>query len=537
MATRSYLRIQLGVGRSASGKKLAAWSLLILVAVPLAAQTGSDADVLARIRDEANARSQILRSVHFLTDRYGPRLTGSPNLKAAGEWAVSTMHSWGLTDGHLEPWNWGRDGWVNERFSAHIVSPVKDSLVGEVLAWTPGTNGVITAQAFHLRYPERPNSDQLTTYLNGVRDQVRGRIVLVDPITTPPIDLSPPPARRNDDDVRRRFGPGRQESAERSKAQPGEPVPPLSNAIVSRRIDEFLVAAGARIRVDDAQRPHGQVTAFNNPNYDISTAVPSVILRNEDYGRIARLLADGTPVELEFQIVNRTYPEGRTTYNTVAEIAGTDKADELVMIGGHLDSWQSATGATDNAVGCAVMMEAARILRAIGARPRRTIRVALWSGEEQGLLGSRAYIDQHFGTFENPKPEFGKLMAYLNLDHGTGRPRGAVVFGPDAAAAAVREMLVPLGDLGIAGAAPTRSRAFGTTDHTAFNNAGLTGIDFELDPIEYDSHTHHTNLDTYERILEADARAAAIIVAFTAYQLAMREEMLPRFPRTEMPPG
>ena len=192
--------------------------------------------------------------------------------------------------------------------------------------------------------------------------------------------------------------------------------------LITRRIDEFLVANGARIRVDDSRLPHGQVTAFNSPDYNVATVVPSVILRNEDYGRIARLLADGTPVELEFTIVNRTYPEGRTAYNAVAEIAGTDKQDEVVIIGGHLDSWQSATGATDNAIGCAVMMEAARILRAIGVQPRRTIRVALWSGEEQGLLGAQAHIQQHFGTFENPKAGFGKLMAYLNLDHGTGPP-------------------------------------------------------------------------------------------------------------------
>jgi Zn-dependent M28 family amino/carboxypeptidase len=183
------------------------------------------------------------------------------------------------------------------------------------------------------------------------------------------------------------------------------------------------------------------------------------------------------------------------------------------------------------------MMEAARILKAIGVRPRRTIRVALWSGEEQGLLGSQAYIREHFGTFENPKAGFGKLMAYVNLDHGTGRPRGAVVFGPESAATAIRQLLAPLADLGVAGAAATRSRAFGTTDHTAFNSAGLTGIDFELDPIEYDSHTHHTNLDSYERIAETDARAAAIVVAYTAYQLAMRDDLLPRFQRSDMPPG
>jgi hypothetical protein len=434
----------------------AAGSLLVVVAVPLAAQSSGDADVLARIREEANTRSQILRSVHVLSDLYGPRLTGSPSLKAAGEWAIAAMQSWGLTNARLEPWNWGRDGWVNERFSAHIVSPVKDSLVGEVLAWTPGTNGVVTAPAFHLRIPERPTAEQLTAYLNSVRDQVRGRIVLFDPIMTPAVDLNPPPARENDDDVRRRFGPLRQDSADRPRSrradQSDDLAPPVSSAVISRRIDEFLLAAGARIRVDDARRPHGQVTAFNNPAYDISTVVPSVILRNEDYGRIARLLADSLPVDLEFQIVNRTYPEGRTAYNAIAEIPGTDKPDEVVMIGGHLDSWQSATGATDNAVGCAVMMEAARILRAIGVKPRRTIRVALWSGEEQGLLGSRAYIEQHFGTVEAPKPAFGKLMAYVNMDHGTGRPRGAVVFGPTRRPRS-GQMLAPVADLGIVGAA------------------------------------------------------------------------------------
>jgi Zn-dependent M28 family amino/carboxypeptidase len=277
------------------------------------------------------------------------------------------------------------------------------------------------------------------------------------------------------------------------------------------------------------------VTAFQNPSYDIDTVLPSVILRNEDYGRIARILADGTPVELEFSIVNRTYPEGRTAYNVIGEIEGTDRRDEVVMIGGHLDSWHSATGATDNAVGCAVMMEAARILEALGVRPRRTIRVALWSGEEQGLLGSQAYVAQHFGTFENPKPEFSNLVAYLNLDHGTGRPRGAVVFGPSSAAGALWQALNLFSDLGIVGTIPASSRSLGSTDHTSFSNAGLPAIDFELDPIEYESHTHHTNLDTYERVLESDARASAIMIAGAVYHLAMRDDMLPRFSKQEMP--
>jgi hypothetical protein len=514
-------------------------SVIVALVLPVAAQSRADREVLAKIRDEAHNRSQIARTVHFLADVYGPRLTGSPSLKAAGEWAIQTMKSWGLAEAHLEPWDFGHDGWVNERFSAHIVSPVKDSLVGEVLAWSPGTNGTVTAQAFHLQIPPRATASELSAYLNSVRDQVRGRIALVDPMVPVPVDMNPPSKREDDEAMRRRFGSDQAEAAQ-SRArrdQPAASPPPLTSGQASRQIDEFLVAAGARVRVDDARREHGQVIAFNNPTYDVDAVVPSVVLRNEDYGRIARILADGTPVELEFTIVNRLYPEGRTAYNAIAEIPGTDKREEVVILGGHLDSWQSATGATDNAVGCAIVMEAARILHAIGVRPRRTIRVALWSGEEQGLLGARAYVQQHFGTFEYPKPAFNRLMAYLNLDHGTGRPRGAVVFGPPAAASAVRQMLAPLADLGIAGAAATRSRAFGSTDHTVFNSAGLPGIDFELDPIEYDSHTHHTNLDTYERILVSDVKASAIVLASTAYQLAMRDEMLPRFSKSEMSQG
>ena len=287
--------------------------------------------------------------------------------------------------------------------------------------------------------------------------------------------------------------------------------------------------------MNDAGREHGQIIAFDNTTFDLTKAVPTVVVRNEDYGRIARILADGTPVELEFNIVNRTYPEGRTAYNTVAEIPGTDKKDEVVMIGGHLDSWHSATGATDNAIGCSIMMEAARILLKLGVQPRRTIRVALWSGEEEGILGSQAYVKEHFGSFEAQKPEYSKLVGYLNIDTGTGQLRGASVFGPAAAAATLREILAPFQDLGIYGAATSSSRVVGGTDSTAFNNAGLPGIGFQQDPIEYNTHTHHTNLDTYERVIEDDVKKAAVIVASTIYHLSMRDEMLARFAPGDMP--
>jgi Zn-dependent M28 family amino/carboxypeptidase len=241
------------------------------------------------------------------------------------------------------------------------------------------------------------------------------------------------------------------------------------------------------------------------------------------------------PVTLEFTIVNAIYPEGTTSYNAIAEIPGTDKKDEIVMLGGHLDSWHSATGATDNGIGCAVMMEAARIIKALGIQPRRTIRVALWGGEEQGLLGSKAYVKEHFGTFENPKPEFDKFAGYFNVDSGTGRIRGASVFGPPEAASILRQTLAPFEDLGMVGALATESRRSGGTDSTSFNEAGLPGIGLSQDPIEYGSYTWHTNLDTYERIIEDDVKKSAITVAAAVYHLAMRDDMLPRFSKDKMP--
>jgi hypothetical protein len=517
---------------------LSSCALVLALLAPLAAQSRLDPDIDAKIRQEENAHSQIMRTLHFLTDIYGPRLTGSPNLKAAGEWAIKTMESWGFTNGHLEPWDFGHPGWVNERFSGHIIAPVKDQLTCEVLAWTPGTEGTITADAFQLILPERPTPQQLTSYLDSVKNSVKGKIVLAGKSIFVPIDFDPPAKRRPDDQVRTQYDPNNPNGGQFGRGGRGnaEPPPPMTQRQIDEQIDAFLVANGARLRINDAARAHGQIIAFNNRTYDIAKAVPTIVMRNEDYGRISRILADGARVQLEFNIVNKIYPEGRTAYNTIAEIPGTDKKNEIVMLGGHLDSWQSATGATDNAIGCATMMEAARILKALGVVPRRTIRVALWSGEEEGLLGSQAYVKQHFGSFEQQKPEYATLDAYLNIDSGTGRARGAGVFGPPSAAAVVRQALAPFQDLGVMGASATTSRNIGGTDSTSFNNVGLAGIGFSQDPIEYNTHTHHTNLDNYERVVESDMKASAIEIAATLYQLAMRDEMLPRLPAAEMLP-
>ena len=498
-----------------------------------------DPEINAKIRAEATTNSQIMRTVHFLTDVYGPRLTGSPNHKAAAEWTVKQMTDWGFTNGHLEPWDFGHPGWLNERFSGFIVSPVRDSLVGEVLAWTPSTQGPAAGDAVQIVPPDRPTPAELDAWIAATKGStLAGKMVLVGKPVVVAVTITKAPLRRNDEDMRKQYDPTTPPAA--PGPPPGVVPPPTPEGRVSAndlnaRVDAMLVESGALVRINDAGRDHGQIRAFQNRAYDVTKAVPTVVVRNEDYGRISRLLADARPVKLEFTIVNQTYPEGATSYNAIAEIAGSDRKAEVVMLGGHLDSWHAATGATDNAIGCAVMMEAARILKAIGVQPRRTIRVALWGGEEQGLLGSKAYVKQHFGTYENPKPEFAAFNGYLNVDSGTGRVRGAGVFGPPEAATVLRETLAPFADLGVAGAMATRSRRSGGTDSTSFNEAGLPGIGLSQDPIEYGTYTWHTSLDTYERIIEEDVRKSAMAIAAAVYQLAMRDEMLPRFSKDTMP--
>ncbi len=499
-----------------------------------------DHEMFARIRAEAIERSQIMPTLHMLTDVYGPRLTGSPNLKAASDWVVKRTTEWGLKNAHLEPWDWGRPGWVNERTSVFLTSPVKDSLVVETLAWTPGTKGPQTASVVLLESPSRVTREELNAYFETNRDRVKGRIVLVGAPARVAVTINPPAKRRDDETARAQFDPtAPQAPAGRGGPPQGPPAAPAKNLVpnntVNEEFNQFLIAAGVVARINDAGREHGQIRAFSNSTYDVTKVVPTVVMRNEDYGRIGRLLADKLDVQIEINIVNTVYPQNTTQYNVIAEIPGSDKGQEVVMLGGHLDSWHSATGATDNAIGCTVMMEAIRILQAVGVKPRRTIRLALWSGEEQGLLGSQAYVKEHFGTFENPKPEYANFAGYFNIDSGTGRARGMTVFGPPEAAGILRRALAPFAFQGVAGAITTTSRNRGGSDHTSFNEAGLPGIGVGQDPIEYNSHTWHTNLDTYERVIESDAQSSAMAIASAVYHLAMREEKLPRFAKEQMP--
>jgi hypothetical protein len=522
-------------------RKLFIACLVVLVAgvsALVVAEERPDQGVFWKIRQEGTSNSQILRTLHVLTDVHGPRLTGSPNLKAAGEWAVQQMQAWGLKNGRLEPWDFGHPGWTNERLAAYLVSPVKDSLVAEVLAWTPGTNGVVHSAAVQMTLPRQPTREELAAHLDTLKDAVKGKIVLVGPPQRVPVTFNPAPLRRDDSDVQTQMNtpPAQGGPAGRGGGPQEQPARrPLTAAQIDEQLNAFLVSSGVIVRINDAGRDHGQIRAFNNRTFDVTKAPSTVVMRNEDFGRIWRLLDDKRGVELEFDIVNHGYPEGRTSYNVVAEIPGSDKADEVVMLGGHLDSWHAGTGATDNAIGCSVMMEAARILAAIGVKPRRTIRVALWSGEEQGLLGSAAYVKEHFGSFEEQKPAFAKLAAYFNIDSGTGRARGLTIFGPPEAATVLREATASFIDLGLLGVNTTRSRQAANTDAFSFAAAGLPGINALQDPIQYQTYTWHTNLDTYERVVEDDVKKSAIVIAAAVYHVAMRDDLLPRFSAEQMP--
>src|SRR5579884_2008805 len=511
----------------------------VLTAQPQDPATGTeniDEAMNSKIRNEEMERSKIMWIEHYLTDVYGPRPTGSPNHEAAAKWAVATMSSWGMKNTHLEPWAWGHPGWLPERATGFITAPVKANLKFEIAPWTPSTKGTVSGSVFAMKPPANPTEQELTAYLSGIAAKVKGAIVMTTAWQYIPVDFNPPQKRSSDEQIRARFAGGNGGRGNRGAAPQPEPGH-LTTQQVTQRINQFLREYPPALRILNSARAHGIIVAQNQPgqNYDEAGQTPGVILRDEDYGRIWRILQDGTPVNVEVNVVTHYYPEGKTSYNTIGEIPGTDKADEVVMLGGHLDSWHAATGATDNAIGSSIMLEAARLIQTLGLKPRRTIRVALWSGEEEGLLGSLAYVKQHFGTAEDPKPEWFKLDCYFNVDTGTGRLRGAGIFGPPEAAAVLRPVLAQFEEWGMAGASTTNSRATGGTDSTSFNNAGLPGIGMSQDPIEYNSMTHHTNLDTYERIIPEDVKQAATEIAAAVWHVANRDEMVPRFSKDKMP--
>jgi len=524
---------------------------VFLLGLSVTAQVGQvekiDQEMINKIRAEGMERSQIMDTLSWLTDVVGYRLTGSPNMKKANEWTKSKLAEWGLVNAALESWGPFGRGWSFDKVSVHVVEPTPFPLIAYPEAWTPGTKGPIVGEVVQVNIESEADFEKY-------KGKLKGRIVMTAPAREVKAWFNAPGERMSDEELLKMAndlppaGQGRQMAPAQMQAM-------RARMVLAPKIAAFLLAEGALAQLKVARVGDGGtvfVQGGGSREKNGPPALPSLQLTAEHYNRITRILAKGVPVKVEIDIKASFQDEDLMAYNTVAEIPGTDKKEELVMLGGHLDSWHGGTGATDNAAGVSVAMEAVRILKALGVQPRRTIRIALWSGEEQGLLGSRAYVRQHFAERQptpqqqqqrdemgrmmasmNPlgplvtKPDHEKFSVYFNLDNGTGKIRGVYLQGNEAVRPIFRAWLAPFHDLG---AATLTLQNTGGTDHLAFDGVGLPGFQFIQDPVEYDTRTHHSNMDTYERLQADDMKQAAVIMAAFVYNAAMRDEKLPRKP-------
>jgi|HubBroStandDraft_6_1064221.scaffolds.fasta_scaffold48950_2 carboxypeptidase Q len=504
--------------------KLAA---VLVVAVALAwtapAQTdwhAPDPSIIGKFQDEGSQRSRIMEVMGYLTDVYGPRLTNSPNIREAADYAVKTLGAWGLANVHEEKWGPFGRGWTNELFQANEIAPRQFPLIAYPKAWTPGTNGPITADAI---YAKIEREEDFSSY----RGKLRGLFVLTAPMRVVEAQFEAPAHRFTD-----------QELAD--IAQPRPPQSPLDKETRDRvrkqqefnvKLVKFLTDEGAAAWLEPAPHDGGTLIVMSGGSRDAKDpqVLPRVAVDIEHYGRIFRTLEKNIPVTLRIDIANKFYDDHLDSFNIIAEIPGTDRAGEVVMMGAHFDSWASGTGATDNAAGSAVVMEAIRILKASNAKMRRTVRLALWTGEEEGLFGSRAYVREHYANRDTMelKPDDAKFSAYFNVDNGTGKFRGIYLQENEAVRPIFEKWMEPFKTDGMT---TLSARGTGGTDHVSFDEVGLPGFQFIQDPIEYETRTHHTNMDVYERIQAADLKQMAVIVASFVYMTANADQVLPRKP-------
>ena len=492
-------------------------SVALAGAAPAPAGAGDDA--VARIKAEALQRSRVMEVAEALTDTYGARLTGSPSARAAGEYTRAKLQEFGVAGVQLEPWRFG-PGWSNERIWLRMVTPQPAPLIAYPRAWTPSTKGTVSGEAVLVK-------GSAASDLDKYRGTLKGKVVLVEPVPERPED--PKPARLSDADLDALSRPpeaaGRR--APRTTAEERE---------FMKKRDQLFVEEGALAAIEPSRLVRNGTVLVARSGSRLPTdppIVPTVVLAIEHYGRIVRLLEGKAAVRLEIDVLNRTHSESQDSFNVVGDIPGTDKKDEVVMLGGHLDSWHSGTGATDNAAGCAVMMEAMRILKATGVPLRRTVRIGLWMGEEQGLLGSKAYVKEHLGDRATMalEPGHARHSVYFNLDAGAGAIRGVFLQGNEAARPVFTEWVKAVADLGAA-ALSIRSAMPGGSDHQSFDDIGVPGVQFIQDPSDYEdrTHTHHTNMDVYEALDGEALGKNAAIVAVLAYQAANHEGLVPRKP-------
>jgi len=495
-----------------------------------------DLPALAKIRDEGLNRSRVMEIASYLTDVHGSRLTGSPQARAAGDWTLATLKSWGVANARYEMWGPFGRGWSNERFSARVTSPTNYPLIAYPAAWSHGTRGPVAGQAALI---QMDSVADFTRY----RGTLKGKWVLQAPAAVVPAKFEA---------LGRRWTDAQLDSisalpAQAAQGGPGGPGGPNAERMraqqeLNRRRAEFFRAEGIAgiLQPGTGRNDYGAVLASGGGNRaaDAEPTPPVIIVATEQYGRIARTLEKGIPVSVEIDADNRFHAADLNSFNIIAELPGTDARlrDEVVMLGAHFDSWHTGTGATDNASGSAVMLEALRILRTSGLPMRRTVRLALWTGEEQGLLGSRAYVRETFGfrdsTGMHAKPAYDRFSAYYNMDNGTGAFRGVWGQGNAAVRPIFEAWMAPLRDLGMR---VTSIRNTGSTDHVAFDAVGLPGFQFIQDPIEYSTRTHHSNQDLYDRLQPDDLKKNAVIAAWFVYQTANRDEKLPRKSQTLTP--
>ena len=531
------------------------------------------AEVIARIRDEGLRRSQAMSTISYLTDVIGPRLTASQSMKRANEWTRDAMTRSGLQNARLEAWGPFGRGWALQKFEAKISAPYDIPLMAYPKAWSPATKGAVTGEVVHLK--ARREID-----LSLYKGRLKNKIVLISAPRAMATDFAPVALRWTDEDLKKLANDPLPTPAPTPTATPvastTAPVAPAATATAtptgtprvpfSTTRMLFLQREGAAVIVDNSSKGSGgtifvagatapQDVPLKQPDFRGRTVVqpyhreaqsrmlPQITLASEHYNRIVRMIGRGQKVSMTVEIQSQYQDADPMGYNTTAEIPGSDLKDEVVMLGGHLDSWHAGTGATDNAVGAVVAMEAARIIQSLGLKPRRTIRVALWSGEEQGLLGSMAYVKAHLGEMTEPKPPakgapeqksalikaagYDKLSAYYNMDNGTGKFRGIYAQNNTQAAPIFQEWLKPFADLG---ATTVTLRNTGSTDHIAFDRIGLPGFQFIQDGIDYFPRTHHSNQDVFDRIQPEDVKQAATIMAAFVYQTAMMDEKMPRKP-------
>ncbi|HEY4100380.1 MAG TPA: M28 family peptidase [Gemmatimonadales bacterium] len=539
--------------------------LMVPLASPLAAQEKVDVPTIERIKTEAMQHSQVMDLMSYLTDVYGPRLTWSPRAHQAGDWTVEQLKKWGVADAHLEPWDTPNGiGWQNERFSLQAISPNPFIIAGAPRAWSASTRGRISGPAIRI------DVGCLAELQQKYDGKLKNAFVMFTAPTEGPVtEFTPYATRRSDSSLAAMAAvdpsapaPGRG-GAGRGGAN-GAAQPPLSpvceqaaaqapagrggrgggrgfNVNGDTTTQRWLEKQGVAAILMNSRGTGGDIATDNGASRAKGAPeVPFVHVATEGYGRVARMLERHVPVVLELEMINHFYPADSTSFNIVGDIPGTDPQlkDQVVMIGGHFDSWHSGTGATDNGAGSGVMLEAIRVLRALNLQPRRTIRIALWTGEEEGLYGSCAYTRKHFGYIDStsfhPTPEWSKLAAYFNLDNGSGKIRGVYDQGNTAVGPIFEAWMGPFKTIGMT---TTTISNTGSTDHIAFDNLGLPGFQFIQDGLDYGSRTHHTNQDVYERLQPDDMMFNSAVLAAFAWQAAQRDEPLPRKPAPFSPGG